>query len=110
MKFSAASVRIDEIPVRGLKLKIEAGSMFWRSGVRIDEIPVRGLKLTCHSTPIRPEPKVRIDEIPVRGLKLRCPPQKNDFGAFGQNRRNPRQGIETHFPHPGPSPHDQVSE
>ena len=38
--------------------------------VRIDEIPVRGLKLpfllSCYVTSL----EVRIDEIPVRGLKL----------------------------------------
>ena len=38
--------------------------------VRIDEIPVRGLKLTTKTGLLRPETSVRIDEIPVRGLKL----------------------------------------
>ena len=88
-------VRIDEIPVRGLKLfgsqriaPYAATSQNRRnprqgietilyqqkqSGpprVRIDEIPVRGLKLIAAVRAPVPSQPVRIDEIPVRGLKL----------------------------------------
>ena len=41
----AALVRIDEIPVRGLKLTIWSRMALTNAPVRIDEIPVRGLKL-----------------------------------------------------------------
>ena len=66
----SARVRIDEIPVRGLKRSVAgvASTIAWAL-VRIDEIPVRGLKLVL----LREEKfclkHVRIDEIPVRGLK-----------------------------------------
>ena len=38
--------------------------------VRIDEIPVRGLKLDDGQSDSASSVYVRIDEIPVRGLKL----------------------------------------
>ena len=87
-------VRIDEIPVRGLKHLVSRGnecavqtgqnrrnprqgietqsiSRFpsFRFFVRIDEIPVRGLKLWFQGAGHPGRSKVRIDEIPVRGLK-----------------------------------------
>ena len=43
-------VRIDEIPVRGLKQKIGMSLIKDNKVVRIDEIPVRGLKLVVHSS------------------------------------------------------------
>ena len=62
-------VRIDEIPVRGLKLFIGGSLLSPFKLVRIDEIPVRGLKLkSCHAAN-KSCTLVRIDEIPVRGLK-----------------------------------------
>ena len=88
-------VRIDEIPVRGLKLRMGWELTPINQKVRIDEIPVRGLKPPFRSPDAGLPEEVRIDEIPVRGLKLIlacltwCP------GPPSQNRRNPRQGIET---------------
>ena len=62
-------VRIDEIPVRGLKLLLpEFFAAIW-AFVRIDEIPVRGLKLSTTRAIFTAHLPVRIDEIPVRGLK-----------------------------------------
>ena len=39
---------------------------------------------------------VRIDEIPVRGLKPVAPAREGYAAFASQNRRNPRQGIETY--------------
>ena len=94
MGVAISFVRIDEIPVRGLKLskspiKSSASptsqnrrnprqgieTQAWSrsrprlSFVRIDEIPVRGLKHIPRQLVGTTGPKVRIDEIPVRGLK-----------------------------------------
>ena len=66
---SPAHVRIDEIPVRGLKRISSATSRSGEGRVRIDEIPVRGLKRIAASFGPDPNFFVRIDEIPVRGLK-----------------------------------------
>ena len=63
-------VRIDEIPVRGLKLLRLFCLLFDFLLVRIDEIPVRGLKLNRPQEGENARSSVRIDEIPVRGLKL----------------------------------------
>ena len=64
--------------------------------VRIDEIPVRGLKqIPITITQAHPW-LVRIDEIPVRGLKPIISPAFTYPLGIRQNRRNPRQGIETY--------------
>ena len=63
-------VRIDEIPVRGLKLVPLTTNNHIETQVRIDEIPVRGLKPFSIDDLMLLSSFVRIDEIPVRGLKL----------------------------------------
>ena len=93
-----AHVRIDEIPVRGLKLMTHG--CFSRSSHTSQNRrnPRQGIE-TNHAVaaPVPGTTSVRIDEIPVRGLKL-LPPQWGHFSSsFSQNRRNPRQGIETRY-------------
>ena len=91
-------VRIDEIPVRGLKPVPTRSRNRPTLRVRIDEIPVRGLKRETFPMNVIPKPLVRIDEIPVRGLKLGILPSPLHRRCPCQNRRNPRQGIETDDP------------
>ena len=113
-------VRIDEIPVRGLKPipsqllgRPTAGSQNRRNPRQGIEPPPPLLEALCNHfsqnrrnprqgietrlfvAPLPRTPPVRIDEIPVRGLKL--PPRNQASGLIpkSQNRRNPRQGIET---------------
>ena len=62
-------VRIDEIPVRGLKPNPDQLVQKLTILVRIDEIPVRGLKRAFRPHDRMTNQWVRIDEIPVRGLK-----------------------------------------
>ena len=82
-------------PRQGIETHIYYSLRDQRVRVRIDEIPVRGLKLNglCRFEPVCR--LVRIDEIPVRGLKPLVIEDGRSPSRLGQNRRNPRQGIET---------------
>ena len=56
-------------PRQGIETIPKASLLVILGLVRIDEIPVRGLKLVYEHLPARRQCHVRIDEIPVRGLK-----------------------------------------
>ena len=57
-------------PRQGIETQPQPTFLLFIFPVRIDEIPVRGLKQANGSLIKRSRPLVRIDEIPVRGLKL----------------------------------------
>ena len=56
-------------PRQGIETHRVPGVVPFQFGVRIDEIPVRGLKLLKLNELKLVQFLVRIDEIPVRGLK-----------------------------------------
>ena len=82
-------------PRQGIETGSRLGEEDASVRVRIDEIPVRGLKLLFNPNPYITTLVSQNRRNPRQGIETDILLAYNDGPSQRQNRRNPRQGIET---------------